>query len=143
MENICLTSHDQHLRMLNILENRTRTIEIVQICGEDLTEPLIKAAIPFLINKVLVNKWHGTRRGGRGSPKFTVRADKTFFKHLRSYECFFLSTTDENGIDSVLETGFGLDDIAFLDSSGAALFYTTTHEGDAYITAGLLKELDG
>ena len=98
MENICLTSHDQHLRMLNILENRTRTIEIVQICGEDLTEPLIKAAIPFL---------------------------------------------KKRGIGSVPETGFGLDDIAFLDSSGAALFYTTTHEGDAYITAGLLKELDG
>lgn len=142
MESITLTSHEQHLRLLNILEKRTRTIEIVQIC-EDSDVPLIKAAMPFLINKERVNKWHGTKQGGRGSLKFTIRADKAFFKHLRKYESFFRSATDENGLDSIRETDFGLDDIAFLDSGGAALFFTTTHEGYAYITPELARELNG
>ncbi|MBD5384543.1 MAG: hypothetical protein HDR72_06055 [Ruminococcaceae bacterium] len=143
MESIRLASHEQHLRLLDILEKRTRTIEIVQICDEDLDEPLIKAAAPYLIKKESVNEWHGTRRGGRGAPKFTVRANKEFFKHLRKYESFFRSMTDENRFEYVRETDFGLDDIAFLDSGGAVLFYTTTHEAYAYIAPELLKELDG
>lgn len=143
MENIRLTSHRQYLALLDVLEKRTRTIEIVQICGEDLDEPLIKAAMPFLIKRETANKWHGTKQGGRGSPKFTIRADKAFFRLLRKYECFFFAETDENGLDSVRETDFGLDDIAFLDSVGAALFYTTTHEGYAYIAPELLRELNG
>lgn len=143
MESIRLTSHKQHLALLDALEKRTQTIEIVQICGEDLDEPLIKAAMPFLIKKELVNKWHGTRRGGSGAPKFTIRAEKPFFLHLRKYECFFRSMTDENRFEYVRETDFGLDDIAFLDSGGAVLFYTTTHEAYAYIAPELARELNG
>lgn len=143
MESIRLTSHEQHLKLLDVLEKRTQTIEIVQICDEDLDEPLIKAAMPFLIKKERVNKWHGTKQGGRGSPKFTVRADKAFFKHLRKYECFFRNMTDKNGLDRVRKTDFGLDDIAFLDSGGAVLFYTTTHEGYAYIAPEPARELNG
>lgn len=143
MESIRLTSHDQHLKLLDVLEKRTRTIEIVQICDEDLDEPLIKAAMPFLIKKERVNKWHGTKQGGRGSPKFTISADKAFFKHLRKYEGFFQSMTDEDGIECVRTTDFGLDDIAFIDGGGTVLFYTTTHEGYAYIAPGLARELKG
>lgn len=142
MESIRLTSHKQYLRLLDVLEKRTRTIEIVQICDEDLDEPLIKAAMPYLIKKERVNKWHGTKQGGRGSPKFTIRADKSFFKHLRKYECFFRSMTDENRFEYV-QTDFGLDDIAFIDSGGAALFFTTTHEAYAYIAPELSRELNG
>ena len=141
MESIQLTSHKQYLRLLDVLEKRTRTIEIVQICGEDLDEPLIAAAMPFLIKQERVNKWHGTKQGGRGSPKFTIRADKAFFSHLRKYESFFQSMTDEDGIECVRATDFGLNDISFIDGGGAVLFYTTTHEGYAYIAPGLLREL--
>ena len=143
MESIRLTSHKQHLRLLGILEKRTRTIEIVQICGADLDKPLIKAAMPFLIKKERGNKWHGTKQGGRGSLKFTISADDAFFHHLRRYEGFFRSMTDENGFGSVRETDFGLDDITFLDSGGAVLFFTTTHEGYAYIAPELSRELNG
>ena len=141
MESIQITSHEQHLKLLDALERRTRTIEIVQICGEDLNEPLIKAAMPFLIKQERVNKWHGTKQGGRGSPKFTIRAEKEFFGHLRKYESFFRSMTDKDGIESVRATDFGLDDIAFIGSGGAALFYTTTHEGYAYIAPEIAREL--
>ena len=143
MESIQLISHKQYLKLLDVLEKRTRTIEIVQICDEDLDEPLIKAAAPYLIKKERVNKWHGTKRGGRGAPKFTIRADKEFFKHLRKYESFFRSITDENRFEYVRETDFGLDDIAFIDSGGAVLFFTTTHEAYAYIAPELLRELNG
>ena len=143
MESIQLISHEQHLRLLNILKKRTRTIEIVQTCGEDLDEPLIKAAMPYLIKKERVFKWHGTKQGGRGSLKFTVRADRAFFKHLQQYEGFYHDINDGPGFLFFRETDFGLDDIAFIDSGGAVLFCTTTHEGHAYIASELLKELDG
>ena len=138
-EEITLTDHDQFLRLLSALEKETASLEIVQICGEDANEPLIKAAIPFLLKKENVNKWHGTKRGGKGVPKYTIRADKAFFKHLRKYEHFFKNSHDEYGCDMVIETDFGQDDIAFLNKSGEPLFFTTTHEGYATIAAELLK----
>lgn len=138
-EEITLTDHGQFLRLLSALEKETASLEIVQICGEDTNEPLIKAAIPFLLKKENVNKWHGTKRGGKGVPKYTIRADKAFFKHLRKYEHFFKNSHDEYGCDMVIETDFGQDDIAFLNKSGEPLFFTTTHEGYATIAAELLK----
>lgn len=132
-----LVSHRQHLELLDALEKRTRVIEIVRICGGD--EELIKEATPFLIKKERVNRWHGTIQGGRGSLKYTIRADGMFFEHLRKYDGFFRSTPDKNAPFEV--TDFGLDDVAFLDGGGAALFYTTTHEGYAYIDPKLAVAL--
>ncbi len=140
-ENITLADHEQFLRLLSVLEKYTAVVEIVQINGEDLNEPLIKAAMPYVIKKETVNKWFGTKRGGKGAPKFTVRADKTIFAHLRKYEHFFVNSRDEYGCDMVVETDFGQDDIAFLDRNGEPLFFTTTHEGYATITAELLKRI--
>ena len=138
---ITLTDHKQFLSLLAALERQTAVIEIVQVNGEDEDAPLIKAAMPFLIKKELVNKWHGTRRGGRGAPKLTVRADKAFFAHLRKYEHFFENSRDEYDCDTVIETDFGQDDIAFLNSSGEPLFFTTTHEGYAVIAEEVLLVL--
>lgn len=142
-ESITLTDHEQFLRLLSALEKETAVIEIVQICGEDTNEPLIKAVIPFLIKEENVNKWHGTRCGGRSVPKFTARADKAVLAHLRKYEHFFINSCDEYGCDKVIETDFGLDDIAFLNKSGEPLFFTTTHEGYATIAADILKRFKG
>lgn len=140
-EEITLSDREQYLRLLSALEKETAVIEIVRICGEDADEPLIKAAEPFLLKKESVNKWLGTRSGGKGVPKYTIRADKAFFKHLRKYEHFFKNSVDEYGCDKVIETDFGLDDIAFLNKNGEPLFFTTTHEGYATIAAELLKKL--
>lgn len=142
-EGITLTDHKQYLQLLSVLEKETAVIEIVRICGENADEPLIKAAAPFLIKKENVNKWHGTRCGGKGAPKLTVRTDKAIFAHLRKYEHFFINSRDEHGWDKVIETDFGLDDIAFLGKSGEPLFFTTTHEGYATIAEVLSKKLKG
>lgn len=136
---IRLVSRRQHLALLDALEKRTRTIEIVRIGGGD--ETLIGAAVPFLVKKERVHRWHGTIQGGRGSMRYTIRAEGAFFEHLRKYDGFFRSTED---MDAPFEhTDFGLDDIAFIDGGGAALFYTTTHEGYAYIAPRLAEELGG
>ena len=138
-EDITLTDHKQFLRLLSALEKKTAVIEIVQINGEDLNAPLVKAAMPFLIRKDIVNKWHGTRRGGKGVPKLTFRADRTIFAHLRKYEQFFVNLRDEYGCDKVVETDFGQDDIAFLNKNGEPLFFTTTHEGYAVVSADIVN----
>lgn len=142
-ESLTLTDHEQYLRLLSVLEKETAVIEIVQICGENANEPLIKAAVPFLTKKENVNKWYGTKSGGMGVPKFTVRADKAVFAHLRKYEHFFINSRDKHGWDKVIETDFGLDDIAFLGKSRELLFFTTTHEGYATIADILSKKLKG
>lgn len=136
-EGIMLTDHQQYLRLLSALEKETVTIEIVRICDVRAETPFIKCAKRFLIKEETVNKWHGTRRGGSGVPKLTVRADKAFFAHLRRYEHFFVNTRDKYGCDAVIETGFGRDDIAFLNGNGEPLFFTTTHEGYAAVSAEL------
>lgn len=143
LESIDLTDHQQFLRLLSALEKETAVIEIVRINGDDTNTPLIKAALPYLIKKETVNKWHGTRRGGSGVPKLTVRADKALFAHLRKYDHFFKNTRDEYGCDAVIETNFGQDDIAFLNKNGDPLFFTTTHEGYASISRELLGALNG
>lgn len=139
-EEITLTDHEQYLRLLSALEKETAALEIIQVCGEDESDPLIKAALPFLRKKETVNKWLGTRQGGKGAPKYTIRADKALFKHLRKYEHFFKNSRDKYGCDTVIETDFGLDDIAFVNKNGEPLFFTTTHEGYATIAAGILKD---
>lgn len=135
LQEIRLVSHEQHLALLDALEKTARTIEIVRIC-EDAEASLIKEVKPFIIKEERVNRWHGTRQGGRGSLKFTVSADRRVFARLRKYEGFFRSAADGH-----YNTDFGLDDIAFIDGGGAVLFYTTTHEGYAYIAPKIAKEL--
>lgn len=137
MRELRLVSHEQHIALLDALEKTARTIEVVRIC-EDECDPLIKELAPFIVKKERVNRWHGTWQGGRGSLKFTVSTDRRVFVHLRKYEGFFQSTADGHHT-----TDFGLDDIAFIDGGGAVLFYTTTHEGYAYIAPKIARELNG
>lgn len=137
LQELQLVSHEQHLELLDALEKTARTIEVVQIC-EDECDPLIKELTLFIIKKERVNRWHGTWQGGRGSLKYTTSADRKVFVCLRKYEGFFRSTADGHHT-----TDFGLDDIAFIDGGGAVLFYTTTHEGYAYIAPKIAKELNG
>lgn len=134
---LTLTDHKQFLSLLAALERQTSVIEIVRICDETEDSALIKAAEPFIIRKETVNKWHGTKRGGKGAVKLTVRADGAFFAHLRRYEHFFVNSHDEYGCDAVIETDFGQDDIAFLNGKGEPLFFTTTHEGYAAVSTEL------
>lgn len=136
MRELRLVSHKQSPALPDALEQTARTIEIVRIC-EDESDPLINELAPFVVKKERVNRWHGTWQGGRGSLKFTVSADRRVFVRLRKYEGFFRSTADGHRA-----ADFGLDDIAFIDGGGAVLFYTTTHEGCAYIAPKLAKKLN-
>ena len=136
-----LTSHDQYLKLLKLLEREATIIEIVQINGDDQNDPIIKAAQPYIIRKQNVNQWLGTLRKGAGVPKYTLRAEKPFFGFLQRYEGVFFNEMDKRGCDTVRETDFGQDDIAFFNRKGEPLFYTTTHEG--YAAIGVRLKADG
>lgn len=135
------TSHEQYLQILKKLESETAYIEIVQINGEDEQEELLVKAFKYmeLAEKRYVKKWLGTVRSGKGAPQYLFKADKRFFKVLREFPSFFFNSKDKWGCDEVVETSFGQDDIAFLDTHKKALFFTTTHEGYADIISSLAK----
>ncbi len=133
---IKLIGKTQHLRLLDILESRTSVIEYVMICGENAEDSLLNIAGPFLIRKEKTSSWLGTVSGDPKPVKYIFRADKAIFDHLRSCEAFFIN----NG-DDIIHTDFGINDIAFRDDKGEALFFTTTHEGTATISTAIKDKI--
>ena len=136
-----LTSHEQYLALLNTLKHTTAYIAIVQINGHDAQDKIISLAESCmqLIEKKHVCKWPGTITRGRRAVQYLYKADKQFFKLLQDFPSFFFNRRDPWGCDLVEETAFGQDDIAFLDKSRNLLFFTTTHEGCAYIERSLQR----
>ena len=137
---ITLKSHLQYLNILNAIRKETERIIIVQIDGEDKTDPIVNTAKEMmpLENREIVSKWLGTIARGRAAIKYTFLKKREFFGFLSSFEAFFI-VESENPY-RVRATDFGFDDIAFLDHNGDVLFYTTTHEGYAYYNKSLKNE---
>ena len=125
---IDITSHQDYLDILNTIRKDTAKIIIVQIDGYDKDDPVVNTAksMMTLESEEIVSKWIGTITRGRKAVQYTFIKNRDFFSYLASFEAFF--ETEDN---ADTDTGFGLDDIAFLDSNGELLFYTTTHEGYA------------
>ncbi len=129
---IDISSHQDYLKLLNIIRKDTAKIIIVQIDGYDKDDPVVNTAKSMMIleNEEIVSEWIGTTTIGRKAVQYTFIKNRDFFSYLASFEAFF-ETEDNEDLDT--DTDFGLDDIAFLDSNGELLFYTTTHEGYAYL----------
>lgn len=127
---IDITSHQDYLDILNTIRKDTAKIIIVQIDGYDKDDPVVNTAksMMTLESEEIVSEWIGTITGGAKAVQYTFIKNRDFFSYLASFEAFF--ETEDN---ADTDTGFGLDDIAFLDSKGELLFYTTTHEGYAYL----------
>ncbi len=136
---VLLESNQQYLDLLKSLKKRTAYIVLVQICGEDSEDKNLQAALQYmrLLQKKSVRKWLGTIRWDNRAVEYIFEADVRFFKYLKTFSSFFFNRKTAEGWDDVEETDFGQDDIAFLDSQKQVLFYTTTHEGDAYILPSL------
>ena len=133
-------SHKEYLSLLRILKEKTAYISIVPIEYEGSTNEIISLANKYMscIRQKKVNRWPGTVRKGPGAKQYEFAANKRFFEELERYESFFINETNEYGWEEVRTTDFGLDDIAFLDSQNELLFFTTTHEGYAFIREDLL-----
>lgn len=138
-----LTNHEQYLRILTGLQQKTAYIMLVQVNGESEQEPILAKALSYmeLIEKSHVGQWPGTIRRGQKAPQYLFHADHRFFKFLREFPSFFFNRRDQWGCDLVEQTDFGQDDIAFLDRQRRMLLYTTTHEGYAYAAPDLVKDM--
>lgn len=130
---ITLKTHSQFLDILDAIRKDTVKIVIVQIHGEDPKDPIVNQAKERMLleKQEIVSRWFGTVAPGRGAVQYTFLKNRDFFSFLSSLESFFL-VISENPY-TVKKTGFGFDDIAFLDKNGDVLFFTTTHEGDAHL----------
>ncbi len=128
---VVLRNRLQYLDILNTIRNETEKIIIVQIDGEDKTDPIVNTAkeMMTLEKREIVSEWYGTFAPGRSAMKYTFLKKREFFGYLSSFESFFI-VESENPYE-VRTTDFGFDDIAFLDRNGELLFFTTTHEGYA------------
>ncbi len=136
---IQLTDHEQYLALLDRLEDKTTVILLIQIDGGDTADETVSQASSCmkLLEKKRVSRWPGTVTKGKPAVQYTYQADRRFFKFLKRFPSFFFNRRDSWGCDLVEETEFGQDDIAFLDSGHNLLFFTTTHEGYAYILPSL------
>ena len=145
MEQIIITSHEQHVALLKKISPATKFIEIVIPYGEASNDELIISLRPFLIEMKKVWEWAGTISGGTESTLYRYSSDDALFQRLNEYEAFFLhipyKTSPDDFIyfpDDIVRwqmeyTSFGDKDIAFFDENSDVLFWTTTHEGDAFI----------
>lgn len=131
-----IDSRAEYLQLLDVLEKRTAVIEYAQSAGENLNDPLVKAALRFVKSKYISTEWAAVSYGGPGMI-YKFRAEKAIFKRLREYESFLY-----NGNKCCELTDFGRDnDIAFFDENENLLFCTLTHEFTAFILSDLLREL--
>ena len=143
-ENICvpvtITNHKQYLDILNKIRKETMKIIIVQIYGFKKDDPIVETAKQMMIleKQETVDKWFGTIARGRNAVQYTFQKKREYFGYLSSFESFFI-VESENPYE-VEKTDFGMDDIAFIDQNGEMLFYTTTHEGYAYINERFIDE---
>ena len=145
MERIILSSHEQHIKILKRIRSSARFVEIVIPYGEAPNDALIISLKPFLLETKKVWEWTGTISRGTASTLYRYSSDDALFQYLNEYDSFFINVPLRNSPDDFIYinddilrwqmeyTSFGNKDIAFLDENNDVLFYTTTHEGDAFI----------
>lgn len=137
MENKCvpvwIESHRQYLEILGKIRKDTALIALVQADGADEDDPIIETAkqMMSLEKRETVSRWPGTISSGENAVRYVFRKHHSFFGYLATFESFFFVKSRDPFV--VETTDFGMDDIAFLDQTGELLFYTTTHEGYAYL----------
>lgn len=133
-EFVNISNHQDYLNILNTIRKETEKIIIVQIDGYDKHDTIVNTAksMMALEKQETVSKWIGTVAKGRKAVQYTFIKNRDFFAYLSKFEAFFIARDTANGY-AVTDADFGYDDIAFLDSKGELLFYTTTHEGYAYL----------
>ena len=132
-----LNDHDAYLNVLRQLERKCKYIEYTVISGD--TSFADKFA-DSMISVKAKNRWWGTCSAQRRDV-YTLRASQALFKHLEKFETFCKYSVSVRG-DTVTETDFGINDIAFLDDGELPLLFTTTHEGYIMIRVDFLRAVD-
>lgn len=132
-----IRSRQKYLKLLDALERRTWEIEYVQGMHWDENDAFIKAVHSSVKSCYPTDEWTAySNPGNNAGMMYRLKADKAVFKRLRAFGNFFKKYS---GNDKHLETWT---DIAFYDKDGVPLFFTLTHENDAFISQDFLKELN-
>ncbi len=132
-----VNNHEDYLKLLNNLEKKTREIEYVLI---DDDQTFVNAFSQEILFMNLKRKWWGTKSSHQNKV-YRLKATKDIFRYLRRFETFCKYEISEKG-DQVIETDFGINDIAFFDSQKEPLLYVTAHEGYIMIREDLLKDME-
>ena len=131
---IWLSNHEQYLTLLDLIRKDTQKIVIVQIDGQNDDDPVVNTAKSMMTieKREIVHEWFSTiAEPSRRAVQYTFLKNRDFFDYLSTFESFFIGRESLKHGYEVIDTDFGLDDIAFLDENGEILFSTTTHEGFA------------
>ena len=122
-----LNEHEEYLKILKLLEEKTKYIEIVLI-DEKETNDLVEKFKSDIVSSKIVSKWWGTQSVAKNR-LVRINASKELFDYLQQFETFCkYHVSLQNGEYSEL-TDFGCDDIAFYNESGEMMLSTITHEG--------------
>lgn len=122
---INLNNHNDYLKILNILEQKTKFIEYVLIDTNNTT--LVDFVPENIYSQKKSNAWWGTSTS-QSCEIYKIIATNNLFSKLRKFKTFCILNTTEYG-DIVEITDFGINDIAFFDNKSEPLLFTTTHEG--------------
>ncbi|MBD8026398.1 hypothetical protein H9636_06970 [Ureibacillus sp. Re31] len=137
MNEVLIYTREDFIKILTLLKNKTKYIELVIPYGDNENDDLVQFLEPYLTTKKKVKSWTGTKTKGKSSTmykyEYNEQDEKKILKFLHNYSSFFFHIKDSDGFyNEVKLTEFGDKDIAFFDQKGNCLFYTTTHEGLAY-----------
>lgn len=127
-----LNNHEDYLKMLDILEEKTSFIGITS------HHKIIKKCKKDIISIEKSNKWWGLETSYIETIYY-IKTSKKLFELLRKYKTFCMYVIDYNDGDRVYTTSFGNNDIAFFDKDNNILLRTNTHEGDIYVTEEIDK----
>jgi len=138
-----LNSHVDYLKVINILEAKTKYIEIVVLDGRKSNDLLNK----FKDNVIFVKKvskfnsrelWGTETRGT--NYLYRLKTSNGLFEYLSKFEtfCKYFEANEIIQYDRCETTDFGIDDIAFYDDCDLPLLCTTTHEGYILIREDLM-----
>jgi len=121
-----LNEHSEYLKILNLLENKSKYIEYVLI-NNNKKDNKLKEFENDIISINRNNKWWGTI-SKKNRNIYIIKTSKKMFDYLKTFETFCKYYNTDKGDVSVL-TDFGENDIAFFDDKDDPLLFTVTHEG--------------
>ena len=130
-----LNSHEEYLKIIRLLEQKSEYIEYVLVDENDTR--FIDKFNDLIVSVQSENRWWGTKSEQK-SKVYKIKASKELFKYLRKFETFCKYTVS-NYEDIVENSDFGINDIAFFDHEALPLLFTTTHEGYVTIRNDLLQ----
>ena len=135
-----LNKHEEYIKILKLLEPKTKYIEVVLI-DEKEKNHLVEKFINDIISTKIVSEWWGTITAAKNK-LIKIKASKQLFKYLEKFETFCKYKTSRMRGDYSEVTDFGWDDIAFYNEKDEILLCTTTHEGYIMIDDKLVKKGD-